>query len=103
VVAGLVGLDARLERVASASPALSGRILQANRWHDDALAEYLAASVGATRADAPDLPPGVVTQVFVGMLDKGLDLAYRNDPHGDANILAEMARASIEYLSRFLV
>ena len=80
----------------------SGRMLQANRLHDDALAEYLAASVTATRPDAPDVPLGIVTQIFVGMLDKGLDLAYRNDPRGDKNLLAEMSRASIEYLDRYL-
>jgi AcrR family transcriptional regulator len=80
----------------------SGRMLQANRLHDDALAECLAASVTATRPDAPDVPLGVVTQIFVGMLDKGLDLAYRNDPWGDKNLLAEMSRASIEYLERYL-
>ena len=80
----------------------SGRMLQANRLHDDALAEYLAATVTATRPDAPDVPLGVVTQIFVGMLDKGLDLAYRNDPRGDKNLLAEMSRASIEYLDRYL-
>jgi AcrR family transcriptional regulator len=80
----------------------SGRMLQANRLHDDALAEYLAATVTATRPDAPDVPLGVVTQIFVGMLDKGLDLAYRNDPRGDKKMIAEMSRASIEYLDRFL-
>ena len=80
----------------------SGRMLQANRLHDDALAEYLAATVTATRPDAPDVPLGVVTQIFIGMLDKGLDLAYRNNPQGDKNMLAEMSRASIEYLNRYL-
>jgi AcrR family transcriptional regulator len=81
----------------------SGRMLQANRLHDDALAAYLAASATTTRPDAPDVPLHVVTQVFGGMIDKGLDLAYRNDPAGDKNMLAEMSRASIEYLGRFLL
>jgi len=80
----------------------SGRMLQANRLHDDALAAYLAATATATRPDAPDVPLGIVTQVFGGMIDKGLDLAYRNDPAGDKHMLAEMSRASIEYLDRFL-
>jgi AcrR family transcriptional regulator len=84
------------------SAAFSGRMLQANRLHDDALAEYLAATVTATRPDAPDVPLGVVTQIFVGMIDKGLDLAYRNDPQGDKNMIAEMSRASIGYLDRYL-
>ena len=58
---------------------------------------------GLLRPDAPDVPLGVVTQIFVGMLDKGLDVAYRNDPGGDKNVVAEMCRASIEYLEHYLV
>ena len=85
------------------SAEFSGRMLQANRLHDDALAAYLAASATATRPDAPDVPLHIVTQVFVGMLDKGLDLAYRNDPAGDKNMLGEMSRASVDYLGRFLL
>ena len=85
------------------SAEFTGRMLQANRLHDDALAAYLAASVTDTRSDAPDAPMDIVTQVFVGMLDKGLDLAYRNDPAGDKNLLDEMTRASVEYLGCFLL
>jgi len=85
------------------SAEFSGRMLQANRLHDDAVAAYLAASVTQTRPDAPDVPLHIVTQVFVGMLDKGLDLAYRNDPAGDKNMLGEMSRASVDYLGRFLL
>jgi AcrR family transcriptional regulator len=85
------------------SAEFSGRMLQANRLHDDALAAYLVASVTQTRPDAPDVPLHIVTQVFVGMLDKGLDLAYRNDPAGDKNMLGEMSRASVDYLGRFLL
>ena len=81
----------------------SGRMLRANRLHDDALAKYLAATVTAVRPDAPDVPLDVVTQIFVGMLDKGLDVAYRNDPRGDKNVIAEMCRASVEYLEHYLV
>jgi hypothetical protein len=77
-------------------------MLQANRLHDDALAAYLAASVTATRPDAPDVPLEIVTQVFIGMLDKGLDLSYRNNSEGDKNMLAEMSRASVDYLGCFL-
>jgi AcrR family transcriptional regulator len=84
------------------SAEFSGRMLQANRLHDDALAAYLAASITATRPDAPDVPLEIVTQVFIGMLDKGLDLAYRNNAEGDKNMLAEMSRASVDYLGCFL-
>lgn len=81
----------------------SGRMLQANRLHDDALAAYLAASATEIRPDAPDVPLETVTQVFVGMLDKGLDLAYRNNQEGDKIMLAEMSRASVDYLGCFLL
>lgn len=84
------------------SAEFTGRMLQANRLHDDALAAYLAASVTEIRPDAPNVSMDIVTQVFVGMLDKGLDLAYRNDPVGDKNMLAEMSRASVDYLGCFL-
>jgi AcrR family transcriptional regulator len=84
------------------SAEFTGRMLQANRLHDDALAAYLAASATEMRPDAPDVPIQVVTQVFVGMLDKDLDLAYRNDPAGDKYMLAEMSRASVDYLGCFL-
>jgi len=84
------------------SAEFSGRMLQANRLHDDALAAYLAASITATRPDAPDVPLEIVTQVFIGMLDKGLDLSYRNNSEGDKNMLAEMSRASVDYLGCFL-
>jgi hypothetical protein len=81
----------------------SGRMLQANRLHDDAIAAYLAASITETRPDAPDVPLEIVTQVFIGMLDKGLDLAYRNNPAGDKVMLTEMSRASVDYLGCFLL
>lgn len=84
------------------SAEFTGRMLQANRLHDDALAAYLAASATELRPDAPDVPLAVAAQIFVGMLDKGLDLAFRNDPAGDKTLLAEMSRASIDYLGRFL-
>src|SRR5882672_1660002 len=111
MVTGLVDLDSRwdavgfslaghdwrarvaagLEVVIDFFAEFSGRMLQANRLHDDALAAYLAASATATRPDSPDVPLGIVTQVFGGMIDKGLDLAYRNDPAGDKKMLAEMS------------
>ena len=56
-----------------------------------------------TWPDAPDVPVQVVTQVFVSMLDKGLDLPYRNDPAGAKSMLAEMSRASVDYLGCFLL
>lgn len=85
------------------STEFSGRMTEANRRHDSALADYLCKSVTRVRADAPDVPLSVVTQVFVGMLDKGVDLAYREDPvTGNRALLLEMKRSSVEYLATFL-
>jgi AcrR family transcriptional regulator len=84
------------------SSEFSGRMTQANRLHDDGLAAYLADTVTGTRPGAPEVPLRVITQTFVGMIDKGLDLAYRNSPSGDAAMLAELKRASVEYLAGFL-
>jgi AcrR family transcriptional regulator len=85
------------------SAEFSGRMIQANRLHDDALADYLAASVTHVRPDAPDVSLGVVAKIFVGMLDKGVDLSFRDNPKGDPDLLAEVKRASIDYLSTYLI
>ena len=81
----------------------SGRMTQANRQHDTALARYLARSVSEMRHDAPKISLNVVAEIFIGMLDKGVDLAYRDDPkNGNTELLAEMKRSSIAYLEQFL-
>jgi AcrR family transcriptional regulator len=85
------------------SAEFSGRMLQANRIHDNELAAHLASTVTSVRPDAPDVPLEVMTTFFIGMLDKGVDLAYRDDPaEGNMAILSEMKRSSIAYLATFL-
>lgn len=82
----------------------SGRMLQANRRHDDAQAAWLASTVTHLRDDAPDVPLVIVMEVFVGMLDKGVDLAFRDHPtRADPAVVDEVRRASVEYLATFLV
>lgn len=85
------------------SSEFSGRMIVANRMHDNELAAFLARSITDVRPDAPDVPLDIVTQVFVGMLDKGVDLAYRENPRvGNDALLQEMKRSSIAYLATFL-
>ncbi|MDI9894531.1 TetR/AcrR family transcriptional regulator [Rhodococcus sp. IEGM 1381] len=85
------------------SSEFSGRMIQANRIHDNELAAYLASTITEVRSDAPDVPLSVMTTFFIGMLDKGVDLAYRDDPlRGNTAILSEMKRSSIDYLATFL-
>lgn len=85
------------------STEFTGRMIRANRMHDNELAAYLARSISEVRPGAPKVPLDVVTQIFVGMLDKGFDLAYRESPdQGNEALLQEMKRSSIEYLATYL-
>lgn len=105
------GVDAHIEffnetpafRAIWFSTEFTGRMIRANRMHDNELAAYLARSISEVKPDAPQVPLDVVTQIFVGMLDKGFDLAYRESPdHGNVPLLEEMKRSSIEYLATYL-
>ncbi|WP_197383466.1 TetR/AcrR family transcriptional regulator [Mycolicibacterium mengxianglii] len=84
------------------STEFSGRMVQVNRAHDDALAAYLCEGVTALRPDAPDISPYLMAQTFIGILDKGFDIAFRTDPNGDKAALAELRRAALAYLETFL-
>lgn len=105
------GVDAHIEffnetpafRAIWFSTEFTGRMIRANRMHDNELAAYLARSITDVRPDAPKVPLDVVTQIFVGMLDKGFDLAYRESPdQGNEALLKEMKRSSIDYLAAYL-
>lgn len=89
-------------RVLWFSTEFSGRMVQVNRAHDDALAAYLCDGITALRPDAPDVPLYLMAQTFIGMLDKGFDIAFRTDPDGDKTALAELRRAALTYLETFL-
>jgi len=89
-------------RVLWFSTEFSGRMVQVNRAHDDALAAYLCTGVTAARPDAPDIPLYLMAQTFIGVLDKGFDIAFRTDPDGDKVALAELRRAALAYLETFL-
>ncbi|MCV7359314.1 TetR/AcrR family transcriptional regulator [Mycolicibacterium fluoranthenivorans] len=89
-------------RVLWFSSEFSGRMVQVNRAHDDAVAAYLCNGVSALRADAPDIPLYLMAQTFIGVLDKGFDIAFRADANGDEAALAELRRAALAYLETFL-
>lgn len=89
-------------RVLWFSSEFSGRMVQVNRAHDDALAAYLCDGVTALRPDAPGISLYLMAQTFIGVLDKGFDIAFRTDPNGDKAALAELRRAALAYLETFL-
>jgi hypothetical protein len=41
--------------------------------------------------------------MVIGIIDKGLDLAFRIDPAGDRNIVSETVSAVVAYLERYAV
>ena len=98
----LTGTSAAGFRVLWFSTEFSGRMVQVNRAHDDALAAYLCGGITALRPDAPDVPLYLMAQTFIGMLDKGFDIAFRTDPDGDKTAFAELRRAALTYLETFL-
>jgi AcrR family transcriptional regulator len=89
-------------RVLWFSTEFSGRMVQVNRAHDDALAAYLCHGVTALRPDAPNISLYLMAQTFIGLLDKGFDIAFRTDPTGDESALGELRRAALAYLETFL-
>jgi AcrR family transcriptional regulator len=104
------GIDALIDfvlteagfRVLWFSSEFSGRMVQVNRAHDDALAAYLCDGVTALRPDAPPISLYLMAQTFIGVLDKGFDIAFRTDPNGDKAALTELRRAALAYLETFL-
>ncbi|MGN7861247.1 TetR/AcrR family transcriptional regulator [Microbacterium sp. 22303] len=81
----------------------SGRMLQVNRMHDDLMAAWLASTMPPFRPDAPPVDPLTVAEIFVGMLDKGVDLAFRRDPNRiDPAVAAEVRRSAVAYLDQYL-
>jgi len=85
------------------SNVLTVKMIQANREHDTNLAKQLAADLppvlhGATGRQATD-----VTQMFLGIIDKGVDLAFQGgDPRGDRGVVVEIKHAAVRYLESFL-
>ncbi len=50
--------------------------------------------------DCPD--EMAVMRMYVGIIDKGIDIVFRTDPHGDTAAIDELKRAVSIYLSHYL-
>lgn len=79
----------------------STAMVTANRDHD------LAATAGALERLArhglrlTGVDPERALHLVIGIIDKGLDLAFRIDPAGDAEIVGETVAAATAYLERY--
>ena len=85
------------------SNVLTVKMVEANREHDTNLAKQLSASLPPIVDGASTRRATNVTEMFLGIIDKGVDLAFRTgDPRGDRRIVAEMKFAAVRYLESFL-
>ncbi len=81
----------------------SAAMIEVNREHD------LAGAIGAyERLSRHGLllvgvNPERVLQLVIGIIDKGLDLAFRVDPDGEREIVDETVTAAVAYLERYAV
>ncbi len=81
---------------------LSGAIAATNRDHDLALAAKLAAELPQRIRDRMLPTPEAVVAMYLGILDKGLELAFHLDPAGEPDALSAMEQASFGYIARYL-
>jgi AcrR family transcriptional regulator len=78
-------------------------MIEVNREHD------LAGAIGAYERlsrhglDLAGINPERALHLVIGIIDKGLDLAFRIDPDGDGEIVAETVSAAVAYLERYAV
>lgn len=69
---------------------------------DEALAARLPALLAAGGLELDTPRPLDVARLHVGIIDKGMELAFRVDAAGDADVIAETKRAVRHYLGPYL-
>jgi AcrR family transcriptional regulator len=85
------------------SSMLTAHMVAANRAHDTNLATQLAKQLPPHLKASPDRDPVDIGEMFFGIVDKGVDLAFQGgDPHGDARIVEEVKIAAVHYLESYL-
>jgi AcrR family transcriptional regulator len=79
----------------------STTMIEFNRQHD--LAEAMRAYERLRRhgLELRGVSPETALHLVVGIIDKGLDLAFHIDPAGDHRVVAEAIAASVAYLERY--
>ena len=78
-------------------------MIEVNREHD--LADATAAYQRLSRhgLDLVGVNPELALHLVIGIIDKGLDLAFRIDPPEIAHIVDETVVAAVAYLERYAV
>jgi AcrR family transcriptional regulator len=81
---------------------LNATMLEVNRTNDEALAERAVERLRRSGLVADDAELMLPMLMVTAIVDKGLDLAFRRDPAGDATVIEETKRAVHAYLGHYL-
>lgn len=81
----------------------STAMIEVNREHDLAGATAAYQRLSHHGLDLVGVNPELALHMVIGIIDKGLDLAFRIDPGGDRDIVRETVSAVIAYLERYAV
>jgi AcrR family transcriptional regulator len=81
----------------------SATMIEVNREHDLAGATGAYQRLSRHGLDLVGVAPELALHLVIGIIDKGLDLAFRIDPEGDRAIVSETIDAIVAYLERYAV
>lgn len=84
------------------SPYLSIEMVEAMRRHDVASAPTAVAGLAANGIELRGVDPLIAFHLVIGIIDKGLDLAFRFDFDGDLAMIEETKRAVIAYFDPYV-
>ncbi len=79
----------------------SAQMIQENASHDLAEARAALSRLERSGLRLSGVDPDTAMHLVVGIVDKGLDLAFRLDPTGDPRIVDETKAAVCAYLERY--
>lgn len=80
---------------------LTGEIAATNREHDLRMAHHLLKDLPAVTLEAMAPSPLSVIHMYLGILDKGLELGFYREGKRDDRILDQMERASLGFLESY--
>jgi AcrR family transcriptional regulator len=81
---------------------LSSSMLESMQRSDDEQARKLLSDLEAAGHTLDCPSPLDAMRVYVGLIDKGLDLAFRHDPQGREELIAETKHVVFSYLGPYM-
>lgn len=79
----------------------SAQMIQENVSHDLAEARIALSRLERSGLRLRGVDPSTAMHLVIGIVDKGLDLAFRLDPFGDSLVVAETKSAVCAYLEKY--